>query len=355
MAAGLNSRHFGFLATGESVEAWTLSGSGGLELDAITYGGIVTRLLAPDCNGRRADVVLGFRDLDSYLAGHPYFGAIAGRVAGRITNASFELEGKIYSLARNDPPNHLHGGVQGFDKKIWTATPLKGEGGSPSLRLSYLSRDGEEGYPGTVQVSVTYTITGDNTFLIETEAVTDRPTPFNLTHHSYFNLGGESAGSSAGHELQISADEYVAMDERGTLLGRLESVTGRGNDFRKPRRLGEAIPMLLQNHGDLYRVRRSDADDGAARVVPAARLLESASGRVLDVSTTEQYLQLHTGAGLDGSLMGKSGAGYGRYAGVCLECEGYPDAANAPSFGDVILRPGRPRRQRTEYRFSARP
>lgn len=337
------------------MEAWTLSGSGGLELEAITYGGIVTRLLAPDCAGRMADVVLGFSGLESYLAGHPYFGAIAGRVAGRITKASFQLEGKTYELARNDPPNHLHGGVEGFDKKIWMATPLEGRGSAPSLRLTYLSRDGEEGYPGTVNVSVTYTITGDNTFLVETEAVTDRPTPFNLTHHSYFNLAGESAGSIVEHELQIPADEYAVMDEHGTLLGRLESVTGQGNDFREPRRLGAAIPLLFQNHGDLYLIRKNDKDDSAPRLLPTARLLDPGSGRVLDVSTTEKYLQFYTGAGLDGSLMGKSGAKYGRHAGVCLECEGYPDAVNAANFGDIILRPGQKRKQTTAYRFSAQP
>ena len=335
------------------MEAWTLRGSGGLELEALTYGGIVTRILAPDRDGRLADVVLGFGDLGSYLAGHPYFGAIAGRVAGRITNACFNLEGKTYSLAANDPPNHLHGGVKGFDKRIWIATPLKGQGGAPSLRLTYLSGDGEEGYPGTVKATVTYTITGDNTFLIETEGVTDWPTPFNLTHHSYFNLAGESTGSIAEHELQISADEYAVMDEHMTLLGRFESVTGQRNDFRKPRRLGDSIPQLFQNHGDLYLIRRDDADDPAPGRVRAARLVHPGCGRVLEVSTTEKYLQLYTGSGLDGSLAGKSVAKYGRFAGVCLECEGYPDAVNATSFGDIILRPGQPRKQTTAYTFSA--
>lgn len=352
MALSLNSRPFGFLPTGESVEAWTLTGSGGLVLEVITYGGIVTRLLAPDRAGVLADVVLGFNDLDSYLAGHPYFGAIVGRVAGRITDAAFNLEGETYELARNDPPNHLHGGVQGFDKKIWAATPMYGPDGALSLRLTYRSPDGEEGYPGTVDVTVTYTVTDDNVFLIETEAVTDRPTPFNLTQHSYFNLGGEGVGSIADHELQINADESAVTDEHMTLLGRIESVIDHNNDFRQPRSLGVAIPLLFQNHGDVYLIRNAVPDDHNPKPVPSARLVHPGSGRVLDVSTTETHLQFYTGAFLDGSLIGKSGIAYARHAGVCLECHGYPDGANTPSLGDIILRPGQPQRQITAYAFS---
>ena len=333
------------------MEAWTLNGPSGLMLEAITYGGIVTRLLAPDRDGRLADVVLGFNNLDSYLAGHPYFGAIVGRVAGRITGASFSLEGKTYPLSRNDPPNHLHGGIKGFDKKIWTATPMETPRGS-SLRLAYRSPDGEEGYPGTVNITVTYTVTSDNIFLIETEAVTDRPTPFALTHHSYFNLDGEAAGSIADHELQVYANESVVNDEHMTLLGRLESVSGQDNDFRRLRRLGAAIPLLFQNHGDLYLIRKETTDDSAIALAPAARLVHPGSGRVLEVSTTETYLQLYTGAALDGSLIGKSGTPYARYAGVCLECHGYPDGANVASLGDIILRPGVLQRQTTAYAFS---
>ena len=198
MARSLSSRTFGHLRTGESIEAWTLVGAGSLVVEIITYGGIVLRLLAPDRDGCLADVVLGFNDLDSYLAeqpsGYPYFGAIIGRVAGRVTGGAFDLEGKTYELARNDPPNHLHGGVRGFDKRIWIATP-KMSGEAVSLQLTYCSPDGEEGYPGTVKISVTYTVTSENVLLIATEAITDVSTPFNLTHHSYFNLGGEAAGS----------------------------------------------------------------------------------------------------------------------------------------------------------------
>ena len=351
MAFSLNSRFWGQLPGGETVEAWTLKSPGGLELEAITYGGIVTRLLVPDREGHLADVVLGFNDLGSYLAGHPYFGAIAGRVAGRITGAQFDLGGKCYQLARNDPPNHLHGGLSGFDKKIWTVTPMEARDGECSLRLDYRSPDGEEGYPGRVDVSVTYTLTRDNAFVIETEAVTDAPTPFNLTHHSYFNLAGEGSGSIADHELQIDSDQYVVTDKHMTLLGRYASVVGQSNDFRGGQRLGATIPRLFRNHGDLYRIRRPNADPGH-ELVPTARLVDPGSGRALNISTTESHLQLYTGAALDGSLVGKSGVPYVKHAAVCLECHGYPDGANATSFCDNILRPGLPRRHITKYAFS---
>ena len=292
MTSSINSRTFGFLPTGERVKAWTLTGAGGLILEVMTYGGIVTKLLAPDREGRPADVVLGFNDLDSYIAGHPYFGAITGRVAGRITAASFKLEGKTYPLDVNDPPNHLHGGIEGFHKKIWAAAPSESPNGDISLRLTYRSPDGEEGFPGTVDVAVTYTVTADNVFKIETEASTDKATPFNLTHHSYFNLAGEASGSIDDHELQIYADKFIPTDEHMTLLGRLESVVGKGNDFRQSRRLGAAIPNLFRNHGDVYLIRRTEGDK--SKLAPAARLAHPGSGRVINVSTTEMYFQLYT-------------------------------------------------------------
>jgi aldose 1-epimerase len=302
-----------------------------------------------------ADVVLGFNDLDAYVADRAYFGAVIGRVAGRIADAQFTLEGKTYELARNDSPNHLHGGVEGFNKKIWTALPMTRRGGAPSLRLTYCSPDGEEGYPGMVAAAVQYTVTEDNIFLVETEAVSDRPTPFSLTVHPYFNLGGEGSGSIADHEIQIHADEFVLTDERMTPLGRTGSVIGRSNDFPQLRSLGDAIPCLFQNHGDLYRVRETKKKGARSKLAPAARLVHPASGRVLDVCTTEAYVQLYTGAGLDGSVTGKSGTNYSRYAGVSLECEGYPDGANAPSMGDIVLRPGEIRQQTTAYAFATLP
>ena len=353
MLKHLSSRNFGYLPSGEAIQAWTLRGLCGLEVEVITYGATITRVTAPDPYGRMADVVLGFNDLDSYLAGDACFGALIGRVAGRITGGRFKLEGKTYELALNDCSNHLHGGIKGFDKKVWTAVPREDPDGTPSLRLSYLSPNGEEGYPGDVGVTVKYTVTKSNVLLVETEAAANRPTPLNLTQHSYFNLAGEGAGSTADHELQIYSDEFVFTDERMTLLGRVGSVAGRGCDLRRAKSLRDAIPALFQSHGDLYRVCRLAEDGPELRPVSIARLAHPESGRVLEISTTEAYMQFYTGVGLNGTLIGKSGAGYARHAGLCFECEGYPDGVNTPTLGDIILRPGHPRRATTMYAFSA--
>lgn len=350
MASPISSRTFGVLPAGQTVEAWTLTGRGGLVVEAITYGGIVTRLLAPDRNGNTGDVVLGFDNLDSYLGGHPYFGTITGRVAGRIAGAAFTLDGHTYRLARNDPPNHLHGGVEGFDKRLWHAMPVDREDGAPSLRLSYHSPDGEEGYPGNVRVAVTYTVTDQNAFLIETEAVSDKTTPLSLTHHSYFNLAGESSGSIADHRLEIFASEFVPVDEHLTATGRLESTSRHGDVFKTPRRVGDVIGHLYQGHGDLYALPKQNGAEPRL----AARLEDPASGRVMTVSTTQSYLQLYTGSHLNCSTKGKSGAVYARHAGICLECEGYPDAANAERRNDILLHPGQTQRHATAYAFSVR-
>ena len=351
MNAFLDSRHFGNLPSGEAVESWTLRGARGLTVEVLTYGGIVTRLLAPDRDGKLDDVVLGFDKLEPYVAKHPYFGAITGRIAGRITGAQFHLDGKKYELELNDAPNHLHGGTEGFHRKIWSATPVNRADGAPSLRLTYRSPDGEERFPGTVDVAITYTVTNDNAFMIETEAATDKPTPFNLTHHSYFNLAGEAAGSIDDHVLQIFSDEAVPTDNNMTLLGKRISVAGQPNDFNQPRRLGDAVPNLHQQHGDAYLVRRKSAST-VAELVDIARVTEPGSGRVLSVSTTEQYLQFYTGVMLDGSQIGKSGQPYQQHAGFCLECHNYSDGVNSPELGDIILRPGQSLRHVTLYSFS---
>jgi len=352
MTVDLSSRLFGMAPDGGRVDAWTLRGMSGLTLEIITYGAALTRLLVPDRDGRFADVVLGFDNITAYSTHSAYFGGVVGRVAGRVSNARFTLDGEVYELASNDPPNHLHGGTRGFDKKIWDAAPAENTTGEPSLRMTYRSPHLEEGYPGAVDVTVTYTITHDNIVEVETRGVTDRPTPFSLTLHHYFNLAGEVSGSIADHELQICADEFIQTDESMTLLGKTIKVHGSSNDFRRPRVLGEAIPYLFRNHGDLYVIRRTFDEKKAATPLPAARLVHPASGRALEVSTTVTHLQLYTSRGLDGSLTGKSGTAYPQYSGVCLECEGYPDGANQPHLGDIILRPGIPRREVTRYAFS---
>src|SRR5262245_7392321 len=344
-------RIFGRLPSGEAVEAYTLANASGAEVEVISYGGIVTSLRIPDRQGHLIDVVLGFGSLAPYLKRHPYFGATVGRVAGRIAGGRFTLDGCRYELPRNDGPNHLHGGTTGFDKRLWIAEPLARTDGAASLRLTYRSPDGEEGYPGAVEIAVTYTVSAQNDFIFETEAVTDRPTPLSLTHHSYFNLAGEDAATVGNHELQICADDFAPMDSALTLLGRRVPVEGRANDFNHARRLGDVIPDLFQRHGDLYFVRRPP--DSPRTFAIAARVVEPTTGIALEVRTTEACIQLYTGSALDGTQIGKSGRPYGPYAGLCLECEGYPDGVNTPELGDIILRPGAIRRTATVYSFSA--
>ncbi|HSV13632.1 MAG TPA: aldose epimerase family protein [Tepidisphaeraceae bacterium] len=348
MAEKLESRNCGHLPGGETVDAFVLEGAGGVALEAITLGGIVTRLLVPDQRGNRADVVLGFADLAGYLRPHPYFGAIAGRVAGRISGSRFTIDGQTHSLSCNEPPNHLHGGARGFDKRLWSAQPVARADGAPSLRLSRISPNGEEGYPGNLRVSVTYAITARNEFIIDSEATTDRPTPISLTHHSYFNLSGEGSSSVAHHKLQIMASRYAPTDSAFAFIGRRDAVDG--NDFRAARRMSDAIPHLYGQHGDLYFIDRPAPSP--ATLVDAAQLIDPSSGRVMTVRTTEACIQLYTGTGLDGSIVGKSGRPYGPFAGMCLECEGFPDGANRPDLGNVILRPGGVFRQTTVYAFS---
>lgn len=340
-------RHpFGTLPDGRTVDIFTLANARGVSARILTYGATVASLNVPDRDGNLADVVLGFDRLEDYLIRHPYVGVIAGRVAGRIRDARFSLEGHTHHLAANNSPNHLHGGIEGFDRKLWSASPVSRPDGADSVRLRYRSPDGEEGYPGTVETTVTYTLTSDNALLVETTATTDRATPFCPTQHSYFNLAGE--GTVEDHEVQILADHYAPADEAMGLLGRREPVTAGGNDFRHARRLGEALPHLHKHHGDLYFL--PVANTAEPRL--AARIYEPRSGRILAVSTTEACLQLYTGVGLEGSLTGKSGRRYGPFAGLCLECQGYPDGANSPEMGDIILRPGRTFHHLTRYAFS---
>lgn len=348
----MTPRTFGQLPTGQAVHAWTLANTRGASLQVITYGGIVTHLRVPDRTGRIDDVVLGFDTLEGYLAGHPYFGCTAGRVAGRITGGKFTLEGRAYALAVNNPPNHLHGGLDGFDKRLWSAEPVTRPDGAPSVRLTLESADGDQGYPGNVSAAVTYTLTERNEFIFETEVTSDRPTPASLTHHSYFNLAGEAAGPVTGHEMRLEASHYAPTDSAMTLLGRRVAVAGTGADFRQARYLGDTLPHILAAHGDLYFVdRRPEIAGDATVLAPAARVVEPTRGRVLEVFTTEDCIQFYSGVGLDGSLRGKTGAPYHSHAGFCLECEGYPDGVNVPALGDILVRPGQPRRHTTVYAF----
>lgn len=331
---------FGTTPTGETVALYSLGKAEGFSVGIIPYGATIVSIRAPDTGGKFANVVLGLPSLAGYLGPHPYLGAIAGRVAGRIRGASFPLDKRMYHLAANDRSNHLHGGIVGFSRKLWTIETAT----ENSLRLICHSLDGEEGYPGSVRAAVTYSVTLNNALVVEVEATTDRPTPFSLAQHSYFNLAGR--GDIRDHELQIFAEAYAPMGDDLGLLGRREPVSA--NDFRRPRRLCEAISHLFRGHGDLYFLPPSE--HGSLRT--AAILRDPTSGRVLSVQTNEECLQLYTGRYFDGTLRGPNGQAYAQYAGLCLECEGYPDALNSPDLGTITLRPGETFRRTTVYAFS---
>lgn len=335
---------FGSGPRGEDLRLYTLANERGLEVSVTTYGGIVTALRAPDRHGRVDDVVLGFDSIEPYLSRHPYFGAIIGRIAGRLTPPHFSLEGTWHPLAANQFPHHLHGGQSGFDRRIWDARCASGPNGE-ELILTYLSPDGEEGYPGNVRVEVSYAVGGDNALVIRYQARTDRATPLSLTNHSYFNLGGESAGSVASHQIQILADEFTPVGPDFAHTGSRRPVTGLPNDFRRPATLGSRLEGLFGRHGDNYLLR------AGTRPRTVARVFEPVSGRVLDVSTTESCLQFYTGVSLDGTAIGKSGRPYGPFAGLCLECQGYPAAPHFLEFESITLFPSETYWQETRYRF----
>jgi aldose 1-epimerase len=334
---------FGRLPDGRAVEAYELSGPAGLRARVLTYGGIIQELLVPGRDGDLADVVLGGADLGFYLRRHPYFGSIVGRVAGRISRGIFRIGPKDYHLAVNNPPNHLHGGENGLDRRLWQAEPC----GEDTLVLRYRSPDGEEGYPGQVDLTVTYRLTPAGELVIESEARTEATTPVSLTNHSYFNLAGEGSGSTADHRVEIFADEYVPTDADLTLSGVRTPVRAGGNDLRQPVAVRDLAARLALGHGDNYLLRPSP--DG--QPVLAARLIHPQSGRKLEVRTNESCLQFYTGAFLDGTFTGKGGVAYTRQAGLCFECQGYPDGVAHPELGDILVHPDRPQRRTTVYAF----
>ena len=343
MSISIAKSPFGHLPNGELVEKYDLTNRAGMKVSVITYGGIIQSLRLPDRAGMMADVVLGFDDLDSYVKGHPYFGCITGRVAGRISGGKFRIDGRDYLLAINNGPNHLHGGLTGLDKRLWKAETLP-----DGVSLRYRSTDGEEGYPGNLDIAVTYRLTDSNELIIESDVVSDQVTPVNLTNHTYFNLAGEGAGSIEDHVLQIFADEFVPADNDLTLSGRRESVAGQANDLREPRRLGDVMSELHLHHGDNYLL-RPPGDKGLAMV---ACVRDPASGRQLEILTNDTNLQFYTGFFLDGTLTGKSGKPYDPHAGLCLECQGYPDGVAHPELGDILVLPGHPQRRMTIYNFT---
>jgi aldose 1-epimerase len=351
MTPRVQSRAFGVLPGGARVDAWLLTGRGGLTLECLNYGGIVSRLLVPDSDGSLTDVVLGFDELEPYRTGNTPFGAIVGRVAGQIPGSQYRLNGVTYSPVGNQSGNRA-GAECGFDKRIWRSAVVNRPDGAPSLKLSLTSPHLDQGHPGNLEVSVTYTITDDNGLFIETEASTDQLTPFSLTHHSCFNLAGESCGSIDDHELQIFSDECVSTDTQMSSMSTIEGLTRPGNDFRRLTSLADSIPHLDGGHGDLYRLRMSSNSEERG-LMRAARLVHRASGRILEVSTSARCLQLDAAPELNEPSYGKSGTLYGRHSGVCLDCQGYPGGVNQPELGNILLRPGQTRRETTAYVFSS--
>jgi aldose 1-epimerase len=313
-----------------------------------TYGAILTELHVPDRNGRVTNVVLGFDTLERYLKGHPAFGATIGRVANRIGGARFELDGKEYTVAANNGRHHIHGGRQGFDKKVWTPTGRSGDAWS-AVELQYRSADGEEGYPGNLEVRVTYRLSDDNELRIDYEGTTDKPTPINLTNHSYFNLAG--SGDVLAHRLQIAASRYTVADRDLIPTGEILPVAGTPLDFSKPKRIGADIDRLRPHPNGYDHNYVLDRQDGVLGF--AARAIDPASGRQMEAWTTEPGVQLYTANGLNGSIVGVGGVKYPLHAGFCLETQHYPDSINKPQFPSVVLRPGQTFRSTTAFRFSS--
>jgi aldose 1-epimerase len=354
-SAQITKQSFGKTADGQNIDLYTLRNAHGVEAKVTNYGGILVSLKVPDRNGKFDDVVLGFNDLDSYLTKNdPYLGAIIGRYGNRIAKGRFTLNGVEYKLAVNNGENHLHGGIKGFDKVVWTGHEMKSKAG-PAVVLTYLSKDGEEGYPGNLNVRVVYTLTNNNEIKIDYTATTDKDTVTNLTHHSYFNLAGEGNGDILNHLVTINANRFVPTDAGSIPTGELRNVAGTPFDFLKATAIGARInnddeQLKLGNGYDHTWVINGRA--GTMRL--AATAYEAGSGRVMQVWTTEPGVQFYTGNFLNGTLTGKSGKLYARRNGFCFETQHYPDSPNQPSFPTTTLKKGQTYKSTTIYRFSTK-
>jgi aldose 1-epimerase len=359
------ARPFGSLPDGRAVSLYTLEVPGGWRAEITDYGAILTSFqvpLAAGADAKPVDVVLGCDSLAGYVAGHPYFGATCGRVSNRIAGGTFDLDGKRYTLARNNGDNHLHGGVVGFDKKLWKATPRLSDRG-PAVDFEVVSTDGDEGYPGGVKAKVTYTLTPDGELWVEMSATTDAPTIINMVHHSYWNLAGHAAGTIGDHELTVAADTYLPVDAGSIPTGEFAEVAGTPFDLRPERqprpRLAAAIAGLRPSADgkspggiDHNFVIRGWKPDGSLRSV--ALLRDPASGRTLEVLSDQPGIQVYTGNYLDGSVKGKGGVAYGKQAAVCLETQKYPDAIHHPDWPSIRLEPGQTYRHTMVHRFGTR-
>ena len=342
---------FGTTAAGQPVEELTFSNAHGITVKAITYGGIITSLETPDRSGNLADIVLGFDSLPPYETQSPYFGAIIGRYGNRIAHGQFTIDGQAYQLPTNDGPNSLHGGDKGFDKVVWNAEPFEHET-DRGVIFTYSSPDGEMGYPGTLQATVTYTLTDDDELIFDYHATTDKATPVNLTQHSYFNLSGAGNGDILGEEMMINASSFTPVDATLIPTGEIRSVEGTPFDFRTPTAIGARIDAADEQiaRGPGYD-HNYVLDRTGAGLQLAARVTDPASGRTLEIRTTEPGIQFYSGNFLDGTITGKGGRVYEHRSGFCLETQHYPDSPNEPSFPSTILRPGDEYRSRTVLAF----
>ena len=352
-AANIDVKAFGQAPDGKQVRLYSLRNANGLTADIMTYGAIVVSLRTPDRKGQMADIVLGYDNLQEYIKISPYFGAIVGRYGNRIAKGKFTLDGAEYTLATNNNANHLHGGIKGFDKVVWDDKPVQ-RPDAVGVRLSYLSKDGEEGYPGNLKATVTYLLTSKNELRIEYEATTDKATPVNLTHHGYFNLTGGQR-DILGHVLALNADRFTPVDEGLIPTGELKAVKDTPMDFTKATAIGARI---ANEHQQLKFGGGYDhnwvLNKGGKEMTVAARVSEPTTGRIMEIRTVEPGIQFYSGNFLDGTITGKGGRVYPHRWGFCLETQHYPDSPNKPNFPSTILRPGEKYETTTIYRFSAK-
>jgi aldose 1-epimerase len=346
------STSFGKTPDGADAQLYTLTNAHGLKATITNYGGTLTSLLVPDKNGKLGDVVLGFDNLSGYLnpafrKSNPYFGALIGRYGNRIKGGKFTLNGQTYTLAKNNGPNTLHGGKKGFDQVLWQAQPGTSANGQ-TLTLTYLSKDGEEGYPGNLTVTVTYTLTQDDALQIDYMATTDKATPINLTNHAYFNLNHGAGKDILGHEVTIPADRYTVVDATLIPTGELRSVKGTPFDFTTPHTIGERIAQVEGGYDHNWVLNTATGQHAAASVY------EPVGGRTMEVTTNQPGVQFYTGNFLDGSLTGKGGTVYGKHAGFCLETQHFPDSPNQPKFPSTTLKAGETFRSTSSYKFGVR-
>ena len=338
---------FGKLADGREVKRYTLQNQNGVTAKLIGYGAILSELWVPDRNGKTTNIVAGFDNLGQYLAGHPFFGATTGRYANRIAKGKFTLDGKEYTLATNNGPNALHGGLKGFDKQLWKSEPESSRGGQQSVRFHYLSKDGEEGYPGNLDVTVVYSLSDDNTVTIDYTGTTDKPTVVNLTNHSYFNLAG--SGDILKHIIRIAADRYTPVNDQLIPTGELAAVAGTPFDFQRATAIGSRFEQLTNSpRGYDHNFVLKRTGSGLETI---AWVEEPSTGRRMEVLTTEPGMQLYTGNFLDGKLTGVGGVNYKQHSAFCLETQHFPDSPNQRDFPSTVLRPGESYRTTTAYRF----